>query len=196
MGDSAQWFQHDVKKAKDLIAAAGYPGGFDTEWHFDNRGGSTPNNTTAVLSQAVTDVGIRAKLVLDDYNTVFQPRTQVGLNTGLLNTVWITNSDPSGYLSLLFGPGSNRNKLDINDARFNELYEQQNSELDTTRRRSILIEIYKHLANNMWEVPFSVNTDTYSLWYPFVRNNAAYQDAVGDFGLGNGGITYRWLDKA
>jgi ABC-type transport system substrate-binding protein len=149
-----------------------------------------------VLAQTVAEIGVRAKLTLDDYNTVFQPKTQVGLNTGLLNSVWITNSDPSGYLSLLFGPGSNRNKLDINDARFNQLYEQQNQELDDNKRRSILIEIYKHLANNMWEVPFSINTDTYSLWYPFVRNNAAYQDAVGDFGLGNGGIVYRWLEKA
>ncbi len=195
MGDAAQWFQYDPKKAKDMISAAGFPSGFDTEWHFDNRSGTTPNNTNAVLAETMAAVGIRAKLTVDDYNTVFQPKTQVGLNTGLLNSVWITNSDPSGYLSLLFGPGSNRNKLDINDAKFNDLYEQQNSELDDNKRRGLLIEIYKLLAGNMWEVPFSIDAESYSLAYPFVRNNWAYRDAVGDFGAGSGSILYRWLDK-
>jgi peptide/nickel transport system substrate-binding protein len=196
MGESAQWFSYDPAKAKQLLSAAGYPNGFDTEWHFDNRSGVTPNDTVAVLAQAASDVGIRAQLAIDDYNTVFQPKTQVGLNTGLLNSVWITNSDPSGYLSLLFGPGSNRNKLDINDAKFNQMYEAQNQEMDDQRRRSQLIDIYKYLADNMWEVPFNTNTDSYVLAYPFVKNVNAYQDAVGDFGAGSGGIIYRWLDKA
>ena len=195
MGDTAQWFAYDPQKSKQLISAAGFPNGFDTQWHFDNRGGVTPSDTNAVLSQAMIDVGIRAQLEIDDYNTVFQPKTQVGLNTGLLNTVWITNSDPSGYLSLLFGPGSNRNKLDVNDATFNDMFEKQNQELDDGRRKTLLVDIYKYVADKMWEVPFSTNTDQYQLAQPFVRNNNAYQDAVGDFGIGSGGILYRWLDK-
>jgi peptide/nickel transport system substrate-binding protein len=195
MGESAKWFDYDPARARQLLSAAGFPNGFDTEWHFDNRSGVTPNDTVAVLAQAVTDVGIRAQLTIDDYNTVFQPKTQVGLNTGLLNTVWITNSDPSGYLSLLFGPGSNRNKLAINDAKFNGMFAAQDAEMDDERRKTILVDIYKYVAENMWEVPFSTNTDSYSLAYPFAKNINAYQDAVGDFGTGSGGILYRWLDK-
>jgi peptide/nickel transport system substrate-binding protein len=195
MGEMAQWFAFDPAKAKQLMAAAGFANGFETQWHFDNRSGTTPNNTIAVLAESMKNAGIKANLTVDDYNTVFQPKTQVGTNTGLLNSVWITNSDPSGYLSLLFGPGSNRNKLDVNDATFNDLYKKQNEELDDTKRRAILIDTYKYLAGQMWEVPFSTNAESFSLHAGFVRNNWAYRDAVGDFGLGGGGITHYWLDK-
>ena len=51
MGDSAQWFQFDTAKAKQLVSAAGYPNGFDFAQRYASRNTGASLNVHPILQQ-------------------------------------------------------------------------------------------------------------------------------------------------
>src|SRR5262252_7814971 len=55
-------YEHNVKKAKELLAAAGYPNGFDTELEWAEFQGWTFNEFVQLVARFFGDVGVRVKL--------------------------------------------------------------------------------------------------------------------------------------
>src|SRR5262249_33961016 len=97
MGDAAQWFQFDVQKAKQLVSAAGYANGVDTESPYsNNNGGILSANFQPLLIEWLGAVGIRAKGIGEDYATVFNPISWHGDCNGMANQAWTGYPDPGG----------------------------------------------------------------------------------------------------
>jgi ABC-type transport system substrate-binding protein len=109
---------------------------------------------------------------------VFNPHSWQGEGDGWVSWGWQAFGDPGQQLDYLFGPASTRNQMGVNDPRFNQMYDQQQGELDTTRRKSQLLEIYKYMQTENRHIGWSYAcVDNYMLYQPQVRNNAAYANA-------------------
>jgi peptide/nickel transport system substrate-binding protein len=179
MGEAAQWYEHDVKKAKQLMVAAGYADGFDTIQHYSiNNTNDRYLNCQPLLNQWLAEIGIRGKLSGEDYASVFNPHSWHGEGDGWVSWGWQGFGDPGQQLDYLFGPASTRNQMGTNDPKFNQMYDQQQAELDTTKRKSQLLEIYKYMQTENRHVGWSYGcVNNYTLYQPQVRNNAAYANA-------------------
>src|SRR5207302_2276510 len=95
MGENGQWFKYDPAKAKQLLSAAGYPNGFDFTQAFASRNTNQSLDSQPLLQQYWAAVGLRAKLVPEDYDSLFNPHTWHGETDGLAVHSWQTFGDPA-----------------------------------------------------------------------------------------------------
>lgn len=110
--------EHNVEKAKQLLAEAGYPNGFETElWVQPVVRASNPNprRMSEIIQADWAKIGVKAKLVTYEWGDYIK-RTKAGeLTAGTYG--WSgDNGDPDNFLSPLFGSSNIGNS---NYARFN-----------------------------------------------------------------------------
>ena len=60
-GPNAKYYQHDIAEAKKLIAAAGFPQGFDVTVHYPNSAQYTLNRQTQPLIGFMQEIGLKVK---------------------------------------------------------------------------------------------------------------------------------------
>ena len=122
--------EHNIEKAKQLLAEAGYPNGFETElWVQPVVRASNPNprRMSEIIQADWEKIGVKAKLVTYEWGDYIK-RTKAGeLTAGTYG--WSgDNGDPDNFLSPLFGSSNIGNS---NYARFN------NPELDALLDKAI-----------------------------------------------------------
>jgi peptide/nickel transport system substrate-binding protein len=197
MGEAAQWFQYDAAKAKQLISAAGYPDGFDVDMHVSvNQANDQYFNAQPLMKEWWSVAGIRAKIIGEDYASVFNPHSWHGEGDGISSWGWQTFSDPGQQLDYLFGPTSTRNQMGVNDPKFNSMFDQQQAELDATKRRAQLIAMYQYLGNEMRHVPHGYQSiNSFILHAPQVRNNAAFRTSDSLLGAVGTNTKHWWLNS-
>lgn len=110
--------EHNIEKAKQLLAEAGYPNGFETElWVQPVVRASNPNprRMSEIIQADWAKIGVKAKLVTYEWGDYIK-RTKAGeLTAGTYG--WSgDNGDPDNFLSPLFG---SENIGNSNYARFN-----------------------------------------------------------------------------
>ena len=96
-------YPHDPAKAKALLAEAGFPNGFDTEFWYMTAPRPyifAPSEVAAQIRQDFEAVGIRAKMVTFDWTTYLQ-KTQKGEHTMNLIGWSGDNGDPDNFLNTL-----------------------------------------------------------------------------------------------
>jgi peptide/nickel transport system substrate-binding protein len=193
MGDQAKWFQYDVAEAKKLMAAAGYANGFETEMRFASGVVPPPyQDQVTFIADQLNSIGIKVRLVPEDYATGWNPRSWAGESPGITYGNWQAFGDPDLSLDYLFGKGS-RNQMRIDDPVFNQMYAHQSVERDEKRRRMLLIDMYKHLAEDMRHVPVSaLSIAGHTMSQPFVRNDWVYRTTGS--GAATETLTRVWLD--
>jgi peptide/nickel transport system substrate-binding protein len=104
------WYAFDPALARETLAAAGYPRGFDTTIHYS----ATPRSylpdpagvTTALQAQLRDNLGIQASLVVEPDDT-FLADVDAGKVPGIvLDGQTASYPDISGFLGPTFGPGA------------------------------------------------------------------------------------------
>ena len=153
------YYEYDVKKAKDLLAQAGYPNGFDMTI-------TVPSNyqphcdAAEVIAEQLKEVGINAKLDRVEWET-WKEDTYAGRN--FQSTVIGLTADPLTARSLLerFTTGQrvpdaegNRgnNFINYNNADYDALFEQAIKCYDDAEQ----VRIYKEMEKNLTEHAASV----------------------------------------
>ncbi|WP_418146222.1 ABC transporter substrate-binding protein [Actinobacillus pleuropneumoniae] len=116
--DSLAESEFNIEKAKQLLAEAGYPNGFETElWVQPVVRASNPNprRMSEIIQADWAKIGVKAKLVTYEWGDYIK-RTKAGeLTAGTYG--WSgDNGDPDNFLSPLFGSANVGNS---NYARFN-----------------------------------------------------------------------------
>jgi peptide/nickel transport system substrate-binding protein len=194
MKEGAEWFQYDPQKAKQLVSAAGMEG-YEFAHRYASRNQNSALENNFILDAEWEAVGLKPKSTPEDYASLFNPHSWHGECTGVACHGWQTFGDPAQQLDYLFGPSSTRNQMGINDPKFNEMQARNLAELDTTKRRAIILEMLQYLAVEMRHIPYGYGSvNSFVLFQQVVRNNNAYRSSDSSTGANGQNLKHWWLN--
>jgi len=106
--DSVKPYPFDPKKAKDMLAAAGYPNGFSTKFWVPESGSGmiAPKEIAQVVQANLKDVGVTADIVTQEWTSYVHDWGQTGLDKedkpfyGMAEMSWnFFDPDPAFWLN-------------------------------------------------------------------------------------------------
>jgi peptide/nickel transport system substrate-binding protein len=194
-GPNAKYFKHDPAEAKKLLAAAGYPNGFDTTSHYPISGtGSAVARLADVSDGMVREVGIRTKTENTDYATVYIPQYRDGqgqyegwsyhsMSGASINSLSAVRSLAAMFWSksgTTFSGFSTSGKNDKSgDPQLNLMIEKARIEPDVERQKSLVFDIQRYLAKTMWGLLQAGGATGFTMAWPALSNYAVYQATAG-----------------
>ena len=173
-----------IDEAKQLLAAAGYPGGRDAETgkpltiHFDVTA-SGPDDKAWLnwYRKQFEKLGIQLMVRNTDYNR-FREKMTNG-NAQLFRWGWNADyPDPENFLFLLYGPNgkashSGENAANYASAEFDALFEKLKNMPNGPARQVVIneaVELLRHDAPWIWGM-YSVSFALYHEWYQNLKRN-------------------------
>jgi len=144
------YFEHNIEKAKELLAEAGYPDGFKATLLSTSQYGMHEQTAVAVQSE-LKKIGIEVELELPDWATRINKNVEgdyqflvVGTSGDITDGDWMSNFYTGG-------PARLNNSANFDDEQINSLLEQGRKEVDPAKRE----EIYTQLMERAMELsPF------------------------------------------
>jgi peptide/nickel transport system substrate-binding protein len=188
LGEGAKYYRHDPQEARRLLAEAGFPNGFQTQFHAT--GGYGPDFLDAVqmAQHNLKDVGIDAPLKLQEYGAYLATTNQgkfEGMAFGLFGPAW----EPDSVLYGPYAPDTLRNSGHVNDPTLTAMLKAQRRVKDGEARKQLIFDIQRYAAEQQYYVHTNVSVIT-SSWQPYVKNYAPNLS----FDVG-GGAAALWLDR-
>ena len=155
-------YPYDPAKARQMLAEAGYPHGFDYVL-------STPQieilqELNQVVQAQLAAVGIRVRL--DPVAGSEYYARMVQRETNFTPTAWTQRADPDGLLYILFDKNGYANSTGYDNPRVNQLLEQARTTYDQGVRKPLYAEIQSILARDIPVLPLF-----FSVEYAALRNN-------------------------
>lgn len=188
LGEGAKYYTYDPTEAKRLLAAAGYPNGFQASVCFTTYGSTVLVDSMQLVLKYLKDVGIDAKLDQKEYGayiaTCFNgnfPSMTYGPQTPFL--------DPDNFVYAQYYPGEPKNQSHINDPVVADMLVRQRRTFDLAKRHEVMYEIQRYLAKQQYyvQIPSGVYV---AVWDGALKN---YGPNVGyDYG---GRLVAAWLDR-
>ncbi|MDO8794416.1 MAG: ABC transporter substrate-binding protein [Vicinamibacterales bacterium] len=187
--DLANYLKVDVKQAKDLLAAAGFPNGFKADIAFTPEYGQV---YTTALDRFIGDAkqgGITLNPVSYEYGKWIAEIYRPPYNwTGMC---WSGNSrsypDPDQEARRFLYPGENTNQSRVNDPAMTALIDKQAIQLNVNERWATLHEIQRLEAKNMYHL-WKGTGDT-----RYLMQNRLH-DFVDDMHYSSHKFLYAWVD--
>ena len=134
----------DIARAKELMAEAGYPDGFEATWNVDQAKASR-TEAELVAAQLKTTLNIDIELQVHDRAALYQ-----GMRDGSHNFSNIGTSlffkEPSAMIAQFFVPNALRNPENWSNPRMDELISAQAKELDPEARKAQYREMEEILS--------------------------------------------------
>jgi peptide/nickel transport system substrate-binding protein len=155
--------RRDLPRARALLAAAGYPRGFEVD--LDYREGS---RGAELVARQLAEAGIRARPVKRRWGELY-PSMLAGQLTFHLGAVLAESGDASDVLDAMAHSRGTRsaygeaNASGYSDAGLDELIERSAVVLDPLKRREILQRCMRVLARDLPHVPLFAPFDLYGL---------------------------------
>jgi peptide/nickel transport system substrate-binding protein len=188
LGEGAKYYKYDPAEAKRLLAAAGYPSGFQAQLCFTTYGSTILVDSMQLILKYLKDVGIDARLDQKEYGayiaTCFNgnfPSMTYGPQTPFL--------DPDNFIYAQYYPGEPKNQSHINDPVVADMLVRQRRTFDVAKRREVIHEIQRYLAKQQYyvQVPSGIYV---AVWDGALKN---YGPNVGyDYG---GRLATAWLER-
>ncbi len=150
-----KWVRHDLAEAKKLLDAAGQGDGFSVPYHYTTVYGTAWKLEAEIIPQLVREIGIDFQTTVDDYASVYQPKTFHGDFDGVAFQLQAF-PDHGDYLTAMFtnpqDPGRNHSKVD--DQAVFDAVDAINSEIDVETRNEMIRNLQRdHLIEPMWYIP-------------------------------------------
>jgi peptide/nickel transport system substrate-binding protein len=188
LGEGAKYYKYDPAEAKRLLAAAGYPSGFQASLCFTTYGSTILVDMMQLVLKYLKDVGIDARLDQKEYGayiaTCFNgnfPSMTYGPQTPFL--------DPDNFVYAQYYPGEPKNQSHINDPVVADLLVRQRRTFDLAKRRELIYEIQRYLAKQQYYVQ-TASVMQVAVWDGALKN---YGPNIGyDYG---GRLMAAWLDR-
>jgi ABC-type transport system substrate-binding protein len=190
-GDAAKYFRYDPQAAKQLLAAAGYPDGLKVTMLSTPGYGSVWVQNVELVQADLKAGGIEANLEMHEYGdyvaNIFSGKFQGG--NVLVFGVETPFTEPHDFLFNMYHPQGARNHANVNDPKLTGMIEQQAKELDHAKRKSLIFDIQRYLADQMYYPPGVAPYQTEGTT-PWVHDLFAR----GDYGFGAEIVPKLWLD--
>jgi peptide/nickel transport system substrate-binding protein len=195
LGPGAKYYRRDIAEAKRLLAAAGYPNGFETEVWTVNVASTSFFDNLEFLRKNLADAGINAKIVKQDYAAFIQTTQRGEMDEmGFQTAGGLPDVDSALYR--YYYPGQPTNYSKVNDARLNEMLTAQRQEMNEPKRKQIVADIQKYLAEQQYLV-FAPWSQSFQAFQPWIKGVGV--SAVGDLMSAFApGLAYSqwWIDKS
>ena len=194
-GDSKRFFEYNVKEAKALLAAAGFPDGLEVTYQYTaNRYGATFNTLAEAHISFLNEIGIKTTTEVQDYASKYITQTFAGNFRGIAYGLQTPFPEGGGYPLRMFTDNPS-NTSRIADPELTDLAFKQQTELDPAKRKEMFFEIQRKNAAKMHYVPSNVGAGTGWTGYQSWVKNIDVQTVPGSYGAGTETTPYRWLDK-
>ena len=188
LGEGAKYFKYDPAEAKRLLAAAGYPNGFQGSLCFTTYGSTVLVDQMQMLLKNLKDVGIDAKLDQKEYGAYISscftgnfPSMTFGPQTPFL--------EPDSFLYGQYFPGEPRNQSHINDPALADMLVRQRRTFDVAKRREMVQEIQRYIAKQQYYITTPGGVFI-GVW------DGAVQNFAPNLGYDWGGrLTAAWLNR-
>jgi ABC-type transport system substrate-binding protein len=168
---------HDLGKARELLAKAGYPGGVNAETGkrleltYDIGSDSPRARESATFDmRCFEQLGIEMKLQVNTFSQYLE-RTRRG-TFQMTSSGWLADyPDPENFLQLLYGPNypPNPNHSAFSNPEYDRLYEQMKGMEDTPEREAL---IHRMVGIVIEESPwiFNFHSPSYVLRHSWYKN--------------------------
>ena len=178
----------DVSAAKQLLAQAGYPNGFDMGILNTYPERADFANRAAIAIQNLKDVGINASLS--------NPPGGSTAATGLRNRSEFDTdmsggpieANPVAYLSYTYLPGGGYNFGKVNDPKLTQMVTDAGTILDPAKLKQAIMDIQDYMWTTVPAIPVSAGQIQLPQWN-WLKNFSR------QFVWGYPGIEYAWIDK-
>jgi ABC-type transport system substrate-binding protein len=170
-------YDPSLKRAKELLAEAGYPNGIDKKTgqkltiYFDNAGVTAAGRQYAgLLVKQVSRLGIKVES-RPLRPIVWQDRVDKG-QFQFISYGWLADyPDPENFVFLLYGPNKRPgpNHTNYNNPEYNKLFEQMRAMEDSLARRA-LIEKMRAIAVEDCPMVFMEHGEDLALNYNWLQN--------------------------
>ena len=174
----------DIERAKELLAEAGYPDGFDCACKTVYR---YTQEEAIVIAEQLKAVGINMEIIDVEYGAFLEAR-----NTGDFDLIAFGLSpfgDIEDFTTALYHTQASRNYGGWGNAELDALLDEGRAELDEEARKEIFREVQRILAENVWVLDIPAESGL-EVWHPYVKDYVSGQNP--QRGLG---FRQAWLDK-
>jgi ABC-type transport system substrate-binding protein len=197
-GPTAKYLHYNPAEAKKLIAAAGYPSGVEFDFFHNREGtyGVVYQRLLEIYASMLPDVGLRAKLQGQAYAT-WQPQYYGGYVKSAYDAGRVKGFNGAGlsaersrYTALMslygifhvqgdafHGASVNGSPGNAGDPKVNDLLGKLRQETDNNRLREGVKEAQKYLAEQAYIIPKPSNVIPFTVWWPVLGNNMAFNTA-------------------
>jgi ABC-type transport system substrate-binding protein len=191
-GPNAKYFQHNVAEAKKLLAAAGFPNGFEvvaTGPKGTDYGVDFPKQME-VRQGMQAEIGIKFQNNLIEYQTEFIPRYR-DVNGNFEGVAYRsgpppTSSDPVGVLTFWYYSKAGTSFLGFDgagkgdgsgDPQVDAEIKKAQQEFDTAKRKTITQDLDRYLAQKMYVLQGLGGASSFTLAWAAVQNFEAFKGA-------------------
>ena len=158
-GHGEDWpYEYNPEKAKELLAEAGFPNGFSTEfWYMpvSRPYFPAPQPIAEVVATYLADVGIDAKLMTEDWTTYLGDYDAGKFSMYMLG--WNADyADPDNFLLTFFGPSA-ESALGWDDPTTLKLLNDARQIADHDERAAMYAQINDIVADQVIQIPMAHN---------------------------------------
>ena len=159
-GHGEPWpYEYDPERARELLAEAGYPDGFDTElWYMpvSRPYYPAPQPIAETMASYLADVGINAELMTEDWTTYLADYAEGEFPMYMLG--WNADyADPDNFLNTFFGEGSAPNQLGWENQEVFDALEQARQVADQDERADLYAQVVDTVAEEAASIPVAHN---------------------------------------
>ena len=154
-------YAYDPKKARELLAKAGFPNGFETKLHFSPDRHLKGREVCEVIGAQLGKVGIKTELVGQEYAVYWG---KDGVNGGKLPFYYAgrTASDADTFYDQYFHTGITK-RIGYSNPEVDKLIEEQQRTTDQKKRVTILQQAGRQIMDDAPFVPLYTLSEIYGV---------------------------------
>jgi peptide/nickel transport system substrate-binding protein len=156
-------YSYDPKRAKELLAKAGYPNGFDLPLYYYIGRTSGYREICEALASYFEAVGIRTKLIEDEYaagrSRARAAKAPTAVYVAMLNGGLSASPDPSYFLELFFG--SNGGNSVYSNPELDKVAAEAKAAVDDAKRAELIRKAQRIIYDDVAIIPICNSVANY-----------------------------------